>query len=296
MHPSLRSVLALLFATLILQFAPVIGLAQTTPPLEIVTQPASTSCFSGASAALTVAAKGTTPLSYQWYRGTPGDVSSQVLGATGRVLVTPPLTASASFWVRVADTSGSVGSPAATVTVQPRSSTLFAAGNNAFGQLGDGSGTNRTTPVLIATGISFACGGEASTHFVTDTGALGGMGRNTNGQLGDGSTTNQSSPVAISVDVASAADGASHGIFIKNDGTLWGMGSSQYGQAGFGASSVPTQISAGVVSASAGWSHTHFIKTDGSLWAMGRNSTGQLGIGFMFSDMPVPVQVATGGG
>ncbi len=88
-----------------------------TPP-SITSQPQPRTVNFGTSATLTVTASGTAPLSYQWYRGSPGTTTSPVAGATSSsVTVTPGVTT--SFWVRVTNSCGTANSAAATVTVIP---------------------------------------------------------------------------------------------------------------------------------------------------------------------------------
>lgn len=70
----------------------------------------------GGSVTLTVAASGT-GLSYQWYVGASGNVSAPVSGATASSFTTPALSASTTYWVRVANAGGHVDSSPATVTV-----------------------------------------------------------------------------------------------------------------------------------------------------------------------------------
>lgn len=71
----------------------------------------------GNAAHLQVTAGGTEPLSHQWYRGTAGDTSQPVAGATGAALETGPLQDDATFWVRVTNAYGSADSTTASVTV-----------------------------------------------------------------------------------------------------------------------------------------------------------------------------------
>jgi PKD repeat protein len=68
---------------------------------------------------LSVTATGTPTLSYQWYRGASGDVSTPV-GSNGPTFTTPTLTATAAYWVRVSNGCGSADSSTATVTVIQR--------------------------------------------------------------------------------------------------------------------------------------------------------------------------------
>ncbi len=85
-----------------------------TPPV-ISVQPLPVSISAGASAVLSVGSTGAA--SFQWYKGASGDIASPVAGATAATYTTPPLTASASYWVRVANSGGSVNSSSAVVTV-----------------------------------------------------------------------------------------------------------------------------------------------------------------------------------
>lgn len=82
----------------------------------ISTQPQSKNIAAGASTSLSVTAAGTAPLSYQWYIGTAGNVSTPVTGGTtASINVTP--SATTTYWVRVTNSCGSIDSAAATVTI-----------------------------------------------------------------------------------------------------------------------------------------------------------------------------------
>jgi hypothetical protein len=102
-------------ATLVLE-TPADGPPSTNPP-TIYTQPQSQRVVAGQSASLSVNAGGGLPLAYQWYAGTNGDTSRPVAGATSPVFVTPPLSASDSYWVSVQNASGLAESVSASVTV-----------------------------------------------------------------------------------------------------------------------------------------------------------------------------------
>src|SRR2546425_1045671 len=74
-------------------------------------------------------------------------------------------------------------------------------GDNGFGQLGDGTTTSQSSPVLVQAppGVSFAAvtGGVADTCGVTAAGIAYCWGRNLEGQLGDGTTTDRLTPVRV---------------------------------------------------------------------------------------------------
>jgi alpha-tubulin suppressor-like RCC1 family protein/Tfp pilus assembly protein PilX len=79
---------------------------------------------------------------------------------------------------------------------------VYGAGSNAFGQLGDGTTTDRATPVVMGVidGTNIKAlqveSGYGTTIVLADNHKVYTMGNNANGQLGDGTTTNSSTPKA----------------------------------------------------------------------------------------------------
>ncbi|MGC9196832.1 MAG: RCC1 domain-containing protein [Syntrophobacteraceae bacterium] len=166
--------------------------------------------------------------------------------------------------------------------------TLWAWGGNTYGQLGDGTTTNHSSPEQI--GMSNGWASVAASGFHTaalgSDGTLWTWGDNTYGQLGDGTTTNHPSPeqIGTSNDWMSVAAGGYHMVAIKSNGTLWAWGENNAGQLGDGTTTgqgSPEQIGAANNwgSVSAGFRHTMAIKTDGTMWAWGDNTHGELGDG-----------------
>ena len=86
-------------------------------PPSITLQPADRTIDTGASTLLKVRARGTAPISYQWYRGPTGSVSRPVTGATSKDYTTPHLTETMEYWARVTNPHGTVDSATATITV-----------------------------------------------------------------------------------------------------------------------------------------------------------------------------------
>jgi alpha-tubulin suppressor-like RCC1 family protein len=72
-------------------------------------------------------------------------------------------------------------------------------GGNLQGQLGDGTTTDRSTPVAVSTAQTFSAiaAGSGYTVALTSTGNAFAWGNNGAGQLGDGTTTSRSTPVAV---------------------------------------------------------------------------------------------------
>ncbi len=98
--------------------APATGTSECIPP-AITSNPDGATIPGGDSATLSVVATGTAPLAFRWYRGSSGDTSDAIAGATGTSYTTPSLEESTSYWVRVTNACGEADSSTATVTVTP---------------------------------------------------------------------------------------------------------------------------------------------------------------------------------
>jgi alpha-tubulin suppressor-like RCC1 family protein len=166
--------------------------------------------------------------------------------------------------------------------------TLWAWGDNYFGQLGDGSIQDRSEPTWIVTTqtwMTVSAGWRHSLGITTD-GAIWAWGWNDFGQLGDGTWDDRHEPTRLQVEGTwkAVAAGRDHSLAIRSDGSLWGWGCSTDGQVGsgdWGYLYVPTRVGSeknwAVIAA--GDCFSAAIKTDGSLWTWGANQAGQLGNG-----------------
>jgi alpha-tubulin suppressor-like RCC1 family protein len=72
-------------------------------------------------------------------------------------------------------------------------------GNNAFGQLGNGAGINRSVPTPVSGGFSFASLSTGSGHTcgVTNGGTAYCWGYNDDGELGIGTRTDKALPTKV---------------------------------------------------------------------------------------------------
>jgi alpha-tubulin suppressor-like RCC1 family protein len=171
-------------------------------------------------------------------------------------------------------------------------STVWAWGNNIYGQVGAGAGspTFILAPQQVLTGAAGISAGWQHTVAVKADGTVWAWGTNTNGQLGIGSFTQQRAPILVPglTNVIAVAAGHSHSLALKADGTVWSWGANALGELGDGTTSprsVPVQVIglSGVTAISAGREFSLAIQgggaVAGTLWAWGKNDSGQLGEG-----------------
>ena len=177
---------------------------------------------------------------------------------------------------------------------------VYACGDNTYGQLGDGSTTQRNQPVEITavTGISAvvpASDNLPHTLLITTGGALWGAGYNGTGDLGLGHLT---SPQTTFVNTgvtgvssgccssSSAVGGLS--IILKSNGTLWSTGYNAHGALGLG--DTTNRNSFVQIGSSSNWTavtcspnangcSAAAVNSSGQLYVWGYNGAGQLGDG-----------------
>ena len=184
--------------------------------------------------------------------------------------------------------------------------TLWCWGKNYYGNLGDNTIVDKSSPVQTVTfGTNWVqvSSGYALTAAVKTNGTLWLWGLNTYGTLGDNTTTHRSSPVqtvAFGNNWKQVACSDYHVSSIKTDGTLWSWGFNLHGQLGDNTTtyrSSPVQT----VAFGSNWKQvscgpyvTVGLKTDGTLWSWGYNLYGQLGDNTTASKSS-PVQTVTYG-
>ena len=179
--------------------------------------------------------------------------------------------------------------------------TLWAWGYNFYGQLGDGTTTNKTIPTQVGTATDWKTVTAGYYHImaIKNNGTLYSWGYNDYGQLGDGTITQKNSPTQIGTasDWKSVVTGSLYSMAIKNDGALWAWGSNNKGQLGDGTTTnKTTPIRIGTATdwktVTAGDDNTMALKNNGTLWAWGDNSFGQMGDGTTIQKN-TPTQVGT---
>jgi hypothetical protein len=131
---------------------------------------------------------------------------------------------------------------------------LYAWGRNIVGSIGDGTTTNRSSPVTVIGGIT--TWSKISTGLTslgtTTAGVLYAWGYNAQGQLGDNTTSNRSSPVTVVGGITTwsqITSGGSVCFGLTNTGTIYGWGNGSSGRLGDGSTSnksSPVTIAGGI--------------------------------------------------
>lgn len=188
----------------------------------------------------------------------------------------------------------------------------YAWGYNSVGQIGDGTTSDRFSPVEVSApaGVEFTMISAGGSHSLAlgDDGNTYAWGANTYGQLGDGTTVDSAVPVAVSapagVRFTRISAGGSHSLALGDDGNAYAWGRNAAGQLGDGLgadSAIPVLVAlpAGVTftDIDAGDDFSLALGDDGATYAWGINAEGQLGNGaFTSSALPVLVSAPTGVG
>jgi RHS repeat-associated protein len=233
---------------------------------------------------------------WDWGDNTAGEIGNG--GAGGSVAAPFPLGSPLNSGV-----TGVAGGQLESFNLALRSDgSVWAWGDNSKGELGDGTTTQRNSPVQVpglSSVVSVAGGGYHSMALKAD-GTVWDWGGNAYGQLGNNSTANSSAPVQVpNVSGATAmAAGEFHTLAVDSTGRLWTWGRNASGQLGDGTTTdrhAPVQLAGigNVVAVAAGNAHTVALRGDGTVWAWGTNSNGQLGNSACTTASPClsPVQV-----
>ncbi|MFZ1754695.1 MAG: hypothetical protein WBO46_18765 [Caldilineaceae bacterium] len=175
-------------------------------------------------------------------------------------------------------------------------------GSNDFAQLGDGTGTNRSTPVDVSglsSGVAAISGSNDHTCALLTNSGIKCWGSNTRGQLGDGTQIGQSKPVdviGLTSGVAAVSSGGYHTCALTSSGSVKCWGRNAEDQLGDGSGTdqnTPVDVvgaASGVSSVDAGGVYS-CLKTDADgIACWGWNKDGQLGDGTT-NDSKTPVAV-----
>jgi alpha-tubulin suppressor-like RCC1 family protein len=180
--------------------------------------------------------------------------------------------------------------------------TLWCWGANNIGQVGDGTTTDKTSPVQV-TGLadfSQVSAGDNHTCALRSDSTVSCWGSNVSRQLGLGITGAKLAPTPVTwlaTPVIQISAGGMHTCAVTYDNALWCWGANNKGQIGDGTTQdrdLPVQVTAlgrSVAQVATGAAFSCARKTDDTVWCWGYNADGQLGDGTRV-DRPMPVQVA----
>lgn len=176
---------------------------------------------------------------------------------------------------------------------------VLGAGQNLFGQLGNGTttGSDLPTPVSGLSDITALDGRERGGLALLGDGSVMAWGSNEVGQLGNGTTEPSLLPAAVPglSEVTAISSFGRFSLALLANGTVVAWGANSHGQLGNGTtenSGVPVPVSglSGVVAIAAGEAHSLALLENGEVLAWGSNVHGQSG-GAGSEDSLTPVAV-----
>jgi alpha-tubulin suppressor-like RCC1 family protein len=144
--------------------------------------------------------------------------------------------------------------------------TVWAWGDNTYGELGTGNTISSYSPVQVPNlgGVIAISAGTGFSLALKSDGTVWAWGVNLNGELGNGNNVNSATPVPVGGlnGVVAIANEGGAGLALKSDGTVWTWGTNAEGELGNGNnanSNLPVQVTglAGVVAISRGSNALH---------------------------------------
>jgi len=201
--------------------------------------------------------------------------------------------------LNIADRVKEVTSGGLHTCIRTESQEIQCWGGNNYGQLGDGTTTDRSTPGPVIVKVDKVSSGYGHSCALLSTNALKCWGWNSDGQLGDGTTQDHIAPalvVGFSEGLVDVSAGGFHTCALEETGVMKCWGENSSGQLGDGtliSRSTPDEVFGlgGAVSMlSAGYAHSCAVDTSGALKCWGNNQYGQLGDGTIISKN-IPIEV-----
>jgi alpha-tubulin suppressor-like RCC1 family protein len=176
-------------------------------------------------------------------------------------------------------------------------------GDNASGQLGDGSTIDRSAPAAVARGLHFVTisSGAYHTCAIIESGAAYCWGYGGTGALGDGTGTDSHVPVPVSGGLRFTSISAGHRFScgVTNDQTAYCWGDNAFGRLGDSTTTIrlsPVRVVGGLrfTIVSAGGASTCGLTVAHEAYCWGQDNSGALGTGPTTEDNPVPRPVIGG--
>jgi alpha-tubulin suppressor-like RCC1 family protein len=204
-------------------------------------------------------------------------------------------------WVAVSASQAGSSGGQSSLALQSNG-TLWSWGNNSYGQLGNNSATNISSPIQVGALSLWSqiSSGYYSTLAIQSNGTLWAWGSNAQGQLGLNTSTYYSSPVQVGAlsNWATVLISSFSGLSIVSNGSLYAWGTNGFGQLGQNNTtnySSPVQVVAAnlvYTQIGVGLGTGYAIRDNGTLWAIGRGAFGNLGTGST-ADVSSLVQVGS---
>lgn len=181
--------------------------------------------------------------------------------------------------------------------------TLWSWGRNNYGQLGDGTNTDKLQPIQIGTSANWkygSCGGGHGMGIKAD-GSLWAWGWNDYGQLGNGTYTSSNTPIQIPGNWKQVSAGMLFTAAVTQDGKLFLWGDNNSHQVSpSNITTVPSPLQYGT---DTDWKEVYVgdasvfaLKNNGTLWTWGNNAYGMLGHGTSGVPVATPMQIDAGAG
>lgn len=225
------------------------------------------------------------------YNGQLGDGQSGLIGGTG-----PPISFSyakevGNLKVGILNGISSISAGNDSSYALSTNGTLWAWGNNASGQLGNGTTTSTSHAIRVTnlTDIVAVSGGGNHALALRADGVVWAWGGNYDGQLGNNSTNNSLVPIEVPglTNIIAIAAGGSSSYALQSNGVVYAWGSDSSGQLGDDSTNnswLPEQIGGtltgtSIANISACTDYCFATDVNGTLWSWGDNSQGQLGQG-----------------
>lgn len=235
-----------------------------------------------------------------WGNNSYGQLGNSLKASVVFPIQIPPISSPSTILWNTAENSLGMGS---THTLAIRSNgTLAIWGDNSFGQLGNNSLVNRSSPIQVGVANNWVCafGGNRISAAINTSQNLFMWGSNTAGQLGQNNTINRSQPTQVVFGTQLMVSNSyptialfNHVLAIDVNSYLWGWGYNNLGQLGvvtLGNVSAPVFIGNNYKTVAVGNSYSAAIKNDNTLWTWGYNPAGVLGVNDVIS-RSAPTQV-----
>lgn len=178
--------------------------------------------------------------------------------------------------------------------------TVWAWGQNSYGQLGNNTTTDSSTPLVIS-GLSDVIEISSGMHHnmaLKNDKTVWVWGWNAKGQLGNNTTSDSLVPIQVQglENVKTISSGGKFSMALKEDGTVWTWGYNLGGQLGDGTKiekHTPVKIPSisNISKIMAGPTHSYVIQNNGTIWTWGSEYMGEHGLGTKNQNRLTPVKL-----